>query len=193
MHYAELDDRTLIHRLTLSDGQAFREIYMRYWKPVFEMVCRKLRSGENAAEIVQDLFADLWEKREVTQIEHLDRYLFTAAKYRVINFMQRNLARKGHWDQSLEDISQHIDERTADPLELEDLHHALEHALENLPPKTRDIFRLNRMEDHSVKEIAALMQIPERTVEYHITQSVRKLRDHLKHFVTYLILLSGLF
>lgn len=194
MQYSELDDHVLIRLITLDDKDAFQQLYVRYWSRIFNLVRKKLQSHENAAEIVQDIFLDIWERRETLEIGSVDRYLFTAAKYKILNQLRRNLEKPQYWDQSLEDVSTHIDQRADNNIELEDLHNALEHALSNLPAKTRDIFRLNRLENQSVREISASMRIPERTVEYHITQSIRKLRLHLREFVSYFIVLaSGLF
>ena len=49
--------------------------------------------------------------------------------------------------------------------------------------KTREIFTLNRLEGRSVIEIARLLNLPERTVEYHITVALRHLRGHLKEYI----------
>ena len=60
---------------------------------------------------------------------------------------------------------------------------AIEKSIEKLPEKTRRIFTLNRLEYKSVKEISEQLTIPERTVEYHITQGLKALRIHLKEFM----------
>ncbi|CAG5067473.1 hypothetical protein DYBT9623_00194 [Dyadobacter sp. CECT 9623] len=194
MQYSELDDHVLIRLITLDDKDAFQQIYVRYWSRIFALVRNKLRSHENAAEIVQDIFLDVWERRETLEIASVDRYLFTAAKYKILNHLRRNLDKPQYWDQSLEDISSHIDQRADNNIELEDLHNALENALATLPAKTRKIFRMNRLENQSVQEISVSLDIPKRTIEYHLTQSIRKLRLHLREFVSYsIVLVAGLF
>jgi RNA polymerase sigma-70 factor (ECF subfamily) len=67
----------------------------------------------------------------------------------------------------------------------DDLTQSIEQAIEQLPEKTQHIFRLNRLEGKSTKEIVDILNIPERTVEYHISQSLRFMREHLKEFLTW--------
>ncbi len=52
-----------------------------------------------------------------------------------------------------------------------------------LPEKTRHVFRLSRFDHLSIREIAANMNISEKAVEYHITQSLKTLRLYLKDYL----------
>ncbi|GAB3252523.1 RNA polymerase sigma-70 factor [Larkinella harenae] len=193
MEFSNLPKDTPTNRLNSLDPETFQAIYLRYWNDLFRVAARRLQSEEAAAEIVQDIFVELWERREKLNIDHLDRYLFTAVKYKVINYIRDALIRKKYWDPGVEDLVSYFDERAENNLAYEDLHKAVEEVLEHMPLKTREIFRLNRLEHKTVKEISEFLHIPERTVEYHITQSLRLLRSHLKNFATYLFLFIGFF
>ncbi len=61
-------------------------------------------------------------------------------------------------------------------------------AIGELPEKSQEIFRLNRLEGRSVPEIAQSLHLSERAIEYHLTKSLRILRLHLKDFIV-----TGLF
>jgi len=192
MKYSSLTDDVLVELLNTGDTDAFQAVYIRYWNELFMVSKKRLHSDDLAAEVVQDIFVDLWERRENLKIENLDRYLFRAAKYKVIDQIRSRLSRKESSDPIIEDMVSYLDQQADNNLAFEDLNSALEKILEHMPSKTRDIFRMSRLENHSVREISSLLQIPERTVEYHITQSLRIVREHLKDFVTYLFLLSAL-
>ncbi|MFD1141074.1 RNA polymerase sigma-70 factor [Larkinella insperata] len=192
MEHLSIPNYTLPNRLNNVDAETFKSIYLTYFDDLFEVAKRRLQSEEAAAEIVQDIFVELWERREKLNIEHLDRYLFTAVKYKVINYIRDSLIRKESWNPAVEDLVIYFDDRAENKLAFEELQKAVEQVLEQVPAKTREIFRLNRLENKTVKEISASLHIPERTVEYHITQSLRTLRLHLKEFVTYLVLLVSL-
>ncbi|HEY1166573.1 MAG TPA: sigma factor-like helix-turn-helix DNA-binding protein, partial [Chitinophaga sp.] len=56
-----------------------------------------------------------------------------------------------------------------------------------LPQKTREIFRLCRYEKWPVKEIARFMNLSEKAVEYHVTQSLKFIRLRLKDYITLLL------
>ncbi|MFD1144494.1 RNA polymerase sigma-70 factor [Larkinella insperata] len=165
-----------------GDTAAFQTIYRRYWQPLFAVARKKLYSEENAEELIQDLFVDLWERRETLQIEDLKKYLFAAVKYKVLNHIKALLIRQKYETSTNRDGAE-LDFQTEDLLAYEDLNKALEQGIAHLPHKTRQIFRLNRLENQSVRQISASLSIPERTVEYHIMQSLRRLRSHLKEYV----------
>ncbi|GLU52758.1 RNA polymerase sigma-70 factor [Dyadobacter frigoris] len=193
MKYSSLTDDVLVKLLNAGDTDAFQAVYIKYWNELFRVSKKRLHSDDAAAEVVQDIFVDLWERRENLKIENLDRYLFTAAKYKVIDQIRSSLNRKESSDPIVEDMISYFDEQADNNLAFEDLNSAVEKILEHMPSKTRDIFRMSRLENHSVREISSCLQIPERTVEYHITQSLRILRVHLKDFVTYFFLVSTMF
>jgi len=65
--------------------------------------------------------------------------------------------------------------------------------LQSLPKKTRQIFVLNRFEGLSYNEIAEKMNLSNKTIEYHISKALGKLRISLKDFyISYAFLISFL-
>ena len=48
---------------------------------------------------------------------------------------------------------------------------------------------MNRLEGHSIQEIANLLNLSEKAIQYHLTQSVKKLRVHLKNYIFSLVVL----
>jgi RNA polymerase sigma-70 factor (ECF subfamily) len=175
-----LTDDLLLRLLKASDENAFRTLYERYWKRLFAMACYKLKNREAAEEIVQNIFVSLWEKRAVLQIEKLEHYLFTAVKYKVINYVDAMLVKQAS-QKNLPGTTS--DESTEATILINDLHNAIQQALAKLPPKTREVFTLSRFEKYSVKEIAHHMNLTEKAVEYHITQSLKLMRVSLKDFM----------
>lgn len=180
-------DAVLIQLLETGDENAFQEIYKRYWYKLYTVARRKVEAQEDAEEIVQDIFVDLWERRIRLNINELDRYLFSAVKYKVLNYIKSRIVRQTYRDTVSLKID--ADSNTEEELALQDLRQAITNGIENLPPKTQEIFRLNRLEGLSVREISDLLHIPERTVEYHVTQSLRSMRVYLKDFVVLMLTL----
>lgn len=181
-------DAVLIQLLETGDENAFQEIYKRYWYKLYTVARRKVEVQEDAEEIVQDIFVDLWERRIRLNINELDRYLFSAVKYKVLNYIKSRIVRQTYQRDTIS-LKVDADSNTEEALALQDLSQAITNGIENLPPKTQEIFRLNRLEGLSVREISDLLHIPERTVEYHITQSLRSMRVYLKDFVVLMLTL----
>jgi RNA polymerase sigma-70 factor (ECF subfamily) len=66
-------------------------------------------------------------------------------------------------------------------LNFNELSTSLENLLKKLPKRSQEVFRMNRLDGYSKKEIAKLMQISEKAIEYHITKSLKILRLQLKN------------
>lgn len=169
------DDSQLLDRLGSHDTAAFEEIYRRYWKRLFDFALTKTRDADVAEEIVQDLFVTVWEKRDSLHIKNLQSYLFTAVRNRVID----------HFKDKVFDELDAADSPSAPdyPLFLDELENAMQNAVGRLPEKTRRIFVLNRLEGNTIRQISSELNLPERTVEYHITQALRTLKTLLKDFI----------
>jgi RNA polymerase sigma-70 factor (ECF subfamily) len=169
------DDSRLLDRLGSHDTTAFEEIYRRYWKQLYDFAWSKTRDNDVAEEIVQDLFVTVWEKRDSLHVKNLQSYLFTAVRNRVID----------HFKTKVFAELDTVDSPTAPdyPLFLDELENAMQSAVGRLPEKTRKIFVLNRFEGNTVRQISNELNLPERTVEYHITQALRTLKMLLKDFI----------
>jgi len=177
-----LSDSELVNAMIEGDDSAFQEIYRRYWYKLYMAAKRKLIFEEDAQEIVQDIFVDLWERRSQVQIKELSSFLFSAVKYSILNHIRTRIVRERYSLDSFGMESQDAND-TEDQLALSDLNAAIAAGLAMLPQKSQDIFRMNRLDGLTVREISARLNIPERTIEYHITQSLRVMRQHLKDFL----------
>lgn len=180
--YANWPDAALLQALLADDRAAFAELYERYWYRVFALAHRRLKSRETAEELVQDLFATLWLKRHQHAIEHLEHYLLAAISRRVIGHLRAHQVRTAYadycrWHQAS------TTEETEQDLAAADLTDAFSQALLHLPAQSREVFQLSRLEYFSVQEISLRLNISPKTVEYHITKSLRLLRTHLRDFV----------
>ncbi len=177
-------DTELLNRLKNHDNEAFEILYRKYWKQLFDYLYVKTHDSNAAEEIVQDLFVTLWEKRETLQIILLQNYLFTSAKNRVIDYYKQKIF------EQLDDVQAPAVAPNY-PLFLEELETALHEAVTLLPTKTQVIFKLNRLEGKSAKQISEELQLSERTVEYHITQAIRTLKIQLKDYLFALMVFFG--
>jgi RNA polymerase sigma-70 factor (ECF subfamily) len=72
---------------------------------------------------------------------------------------------------------------TEQTVEFNELLAAIEKRMEYLPEKSKKVFRLNRLEGHSITEIANALNLSEKAIEYHLTRSLKELRLHLKDFI----------
>ncbi|REA58228.1 RNA polymerase sigma-70 factor [Dyadobacter luteus] len=184
------NEAELLQLLRQGDKAAFEEIYGQFQSRLYRTALSKVRTGENAMEIVQEIFLDLWLRRELVQIEDLERYLYTAVKYKVLDFYKKEVQRK-LYAESVKLNNQDESSETDDMLAYNELSRSISSCIEKLPEKTRVIFELNRIQCQTADEISRMLDLPLRTVEYHITQGLKSLRANLKDYLILLLLSIG--
>lgn len=179
--YRSYSDSELLVLLKVGDQAAFTEIYNRYWEKMVTIAYVKLQSTEDAKEVVQDLFVDIWNRRAVCEIHYsLHTYISGALRYKIYSCIATR--QKEH--QKIRQLpAQDICNNTEEWLSYETLKEDLERAVLELPEKCRLVFRLSREGGFSNQEIAAALHISSKTVENHMTKALERLHAALKSFL----------
>jgi RNA polymerase sigma-70 factor (ECF subfamily) len=183
----KLDDDTLVKFLRKGNDAAFTEIYHRYWSKLFSVAANKLNYDlKLAEELVQDIFLDLWHRREVLDIRgSLSVYLAAAMKYKVIDARLKKKRMAAHAEKLAAQASL-SDTSTEKQISFDELQHELSALVSSLPEKCRLVYKLSREAGYSQKEIAHHLSISEKTVESHLSRAVKTLRLGLKNFLTHI-------
>ncbi len=179
--YSSYSDEQLIALLKVSDEAAFTEIYNRYWKPLLYKAGKKLNEILLAEEIVQDIFTDLWNRRNSLEIGiSLSSYLQAATKYRIINIRLKRYREKEYLrSQTQGDPPDHSTEQT---IQFEELKDRLAALVDALPQHCKIVYQLHKEEGFSHKEVSKTLSISEKTVQYHLNKALRSLRTGLSQF-----------
>jgi RNA polymerase sigma-70 factor (family 1) len=187
------DESTLILLLRQGDEEAFEILYNRYWEKLLTVAYHRIGSMEVAKELVQDVFANLWRRRQQLTIKTtFGAYIFSAMKYTVLDYIRAQVV-KEKYVAAIKNAVHPTDNTTVDFIAYEELNRTLEQEIGKLPEKCGMVFRLSRMEHYSTKEIAEKLQISPKTVENQITKALKLLRVNLREFTTLLVLLFSLF
>lgn len=169
-------DSELLSLMRKGRREAFNEIYARYWEKVYQVAARRIRSREESKDLVQDLFFSLWVKRETLVINtSIDAYLFTAIKYKVINYIEANIVKEKYL-KSLEQSVVDYDNSTHEQLIFQNLDELLQVGIKSLSPRVREVFELSRNEHLSINEIAERLQLSNQTVRNQISIALKTLR-----------------
>lgn len=180
--YASYSEQELLDAIRQDNEKAFEEIFNRYWSKVYGTAFSLVRSREVTQEIVQGLFISLWDKRAALVINNLLSYLTTAARNRALDVIESQLVRQKHWNYYKNFIPQQAC-TTEQDVTFNELVMAIEEKLELLPEKSKRVFMLNRMEGRSVQEIANILNLSEKAIQYHLTKSTKELKLHLKDYI----------
>lgn len=180
--YHSLDEKELLILLKDGDKKAFAELYDRYWERMVVTAYVKLECRQDAEEIVQELFVELWRRRASLEINNsFYTYLAGAVKYKIYTF----LAKKQKESDTVRQLTVAQDCNTTQQwLDYELLREDLEKAVLELPEKCRLVFRLSREKGLSNREIAESLQVSVKAIEKHLTKALSHLHTALKNFTT---------
>ena len=175
-------DEELLYLFRLNDRAAFALLYDRYWKPLLAKAFDRLKNQEDAEEVVQELFVNLWRRREKIHVQYsFKTYIFAALRYEILHYIANEMKRKEGFAFDVEDALISIpDNDHFYTLEVKELEKQLEGLINNLPEKCRIIFKMSRNDEMSAREIADQLQLSHRTVETQISKALRFLKKALK-------------
>jgi RNA polymerase sigma-70 factor (family 1) len=184
----DYNEQILLENLQKGNADAFEQIFKIHWHRLYTIAKSKLQSHAEAEEVIQGIFSALWERRERLVITNLQFYLNTAVKNRILNLIRMRITEEKYWKYYRTFLPQ--DQlQTEEVVVFDELNEAVEEAVNLLPEKSRTVFKLSRMEGRTNAEIAKVLHLSEKSIEYHLTRSLRQLRVHLKDYM----LLSPLF
>jgi len=176
-----LSDSELWQAIKLDDKKAFDVLFERYWSAMYTSAYNFLRDSELSAEIVHDIFLNIWQKRKDFQIISLKNYLTSSTRYHVYKCLKERKASAIVYVENYDDeISLKQENEGEEKLNSISMESAIQEYLLQLPKRCREIFLLSRMQNMTNDEIAAHFNISKRTVENQITIALKFLREHLK-------------
>jgi len=166
-----------------GDEAAFESLFRAYAGPLHAFAYSYVGSQVAAQEIVQDLFARMWERRETIETPRSAyAYLFSATRNRAISYLRSRraehsfLARALHAAGTRDAPAGAPQERE---LEAESLAEALDQAVKELPPRCREVFALTRNQQLSHAQVAEVLGISPKTVQVHMGRALALLRQKL--------------
>ncbi|MDB5146472.1 MAG: polymerase sigma-70 factor [Mucilaginibacter sp.] len=177
-----LSEVELIVLIKAGDINAFDEFYKRNWRALYQVAYRSTGSSDDAKDLVQTVFINLWNCRYSLQPDRYNAsYLFRSLKNRIINFHKKDSVRKKGIDNLLylEDTDQYTHE---DNLMAKELSVTIEGEIRELPKKMQEVFILSRKQNLSVNEISETLNITPRTVKNQLSNALRILRAKIGIF-----------
>ena len=164
---------------------SFSELYLIYYPKLVRFAKEFVMSEEDAENITQDVFADLWEKREsMDHIENINAYLFRLVRNRCLDHLKHKVFEQKYAEnvQASFEVELNLKMQSLDRFDVLDIYEGNEmeklvrEAINGLPKKCRAIFLLSRMEGLKYREISERLGISVNTVECQMGIALKKLR-----------------
>lgn len=166
----------------------FSELYITYYSKLVRLAREYVILEEDAENITQDVFTDMWEKREsIDLIENMSAYLFRLVKNRCLDYLKHKAFEQKYVEhiQSSFEIELSLKLQSLDRFDICNISEGNEtevlirKAINSLPKRCRDIFMLSRMEGLKYREISERLGISVNTVECQMSIALKKLRGKL--------------
>ena len=159
-----------------SDQAAYRELFILLHARLKQFAYSILKSGEEAEELVSDVFIRIWQKRE--ELENINSpllYFYTSTKNLALNQLKKQ---KRQVNLSPEEWLVQVNSLYFDPEQLmltEEMLRQVKKAVNDLPPRCRLIFKLVKEDDLRYKEVAELLQLSVKTIEAQMAIALRRI------------------
>jgi RNA polymerase sigma-70 factor, ECF subfamily len=177
------EEAEILERIRNGDMKAFEAIFRAYYQSLCLFSLRYLKRSDLAEEIVQDIFVTIWDKREGLQLEtSLKSYLYRSVHNNSLKYLQHQKVVDKHARHLIDRKEQYYNE-PINNLQVAEVTKLLEDAYAAMSQKTREIFALSRDEGLKYSEIAEKLEISIKTVEAHMGNALKILRENLKEYL----------
>ena len=177
----QINEAQLLQKLKAGDQSAFDRLFKQYYKYLVVIAYKYVKDDHLSRDLVQDVFMDLWKRRESINIEQsLKFFLRRAVINRSLSTIRKNSRMSFEEDAGLNVATKNNE--TESHYQMKELHEVLEAAYAKLPARCLEVFKLSRHEGLSHKEIAVKLDISTKTIENQMTKALKIIRAALKEY-----------
>lgn len=173
----------LIKELHRDNKDAFKEIYASTYQKIYHFIFRYVRTESHAEELTQLFFVKIWRNRlKLSAEKSLESQMFVIAKNLVIDEL-RKISREREFIQDYLKKGGAVSEETEQTVLYDNLQDKYEQAIESLPARRKEIFKLSYQRGLTHREIAHQLSLSPKTVEVQISKALKVIRARLHSFL----------
>lgn len=182
------DEKELLKQVAEGEESAFRKLFDLYKERFYAVALKMTRSDEVAEDIVQDVFMNIWSKREgLVDVVNPSSYFFTAV-YRRVYHHYRKIALEKKLLQVVPPAKEWVN-TTEEMVLAHEKKNLISEAIAKLPPQQQLAFKLSKQEGLSREDVAHQLHISPNTVKNHLADAIKFIRIFLlKSTLTFLFL-----
>lgn len=183
------NDRILLEKLKSGDIACFELLYSKYSGKLYNYILSLSKSDFYLTEeIVQNVFVKIWEIRQHINTEgSFNSFVYTVGRNMFLNVVKNRLQEHLYHDYVV-DHENVLENSVEKEIEYKMLEEQIGRLIEQLPPARRNIYILSRIKNLPNKEIAALLNISENTVESQLNKATQFMRKNLLPYCSVLVL-----
>ncbi|MCF8297825.1 MAG: RNA polymerase sigma-70 factor [Saprospiraceae bacterium] len=165
----------------------FKIIFEEYFSSLYYYAVRIIHDNQLAEDVVQEIFLDLWKKRDEVYINKIANYLYTAVRYRCMNHIRHKKVKVDFLEKRIREYEPQIDDSII--MIEEEMVREINNLINSMPEQRKNVF-LHFLDGLSQDEIANELNISVNTVKTHKLKARQFLRDHLKNSLYLLLLIK---
>ncbi|MDR2037037.1 MAG: RNA polymerase sigma-70 factor [Bacteroidales bacterium] len=186
-------DNNLRNRIIEGDREAFDVLFRMFYSRLLGFAHSYVRDHFVAENIVQDAFLLLWDRHKTLRMDsNIPAWLLTVVKNNMINYINRQkkqmMVENIYASHAVRELDLRISSlKVCDPENMfsDEVEKIIRETIASLPEQAQKVVTMSRLEDLSNKEIAEELGITIKGVEYHITRSLKILRNKLKDYLLF--------
>lgn len=172
---------------TMINANAIETLFREHYQGLSRYAFSILKDQEEAEDVVQKLFVKLWEKRKDIEIwKDVKSYLYRSTYNASLNELKR-IKRHTMYETADKENGFQSDNDSSSKVMSEELEKHIENAIQTLPTKCGEVFRMSRFKEYSYKEIAEKLDISIKTVENHMGKALKLMREELEEYLPTII------
>lgn len=174
-------DQQWAKEIAEGNEAAFELLFFEFYYKLCNVAYSIVKSRSRARDVVQDVFFKLWERKANWEIQvSLKVYLYQAVRNEALNFVEKEKAHRRLKEQFSDSIILRETDRDEMPdKEEKELLNKIWQIVRCMPERRRLVFVLHRKHGLSYKEIATVMDIARKTVENHMGEALKDIREQI--------------
>ena len=167
--------------------RSFKGIFEEYYPSLYHYANRLVNDDQMADDITQEVFVDVWNKREEITLYSTAGYLYTSIRFKCLNYL-RSLKKQLH---ERIDVADTIKDETQDRFYIieEEFLREIRKVIGTMPEQRQKVF-LMHLDGYNQQEIAEELKVSVNTVKTHKLKARQYLQKEIKHtLIVYVLVL----
>lgn len=169
------NEEVLLQKVKAGDEYAFELVFKNYYPHLVLLAQKYLGDRDLSESIVQSVFVNMWEKREITDIRSLRGFLVVAVRNRCTNELKHQQVVR-EYENANSNGAEGVWLTFNENIYLQQINKVID----ELPEQRRKIFKMSRMDGLKYREIADKLNISPKTVEAQMGKALKYLREQLR-------------
>lgn len=166
----------------MGETSALEELYIAFAAKICTFLATYV-GDQPAQDMTHDIFLKIWKRRRKffdgsrCKVDNLDSYMFSTAKNAVLDYYKHHKIEKKYSETFIASNCEEHDSAPEERMDSRSRIVVIQKQIGRLPKQQRQVFSMHRNEGKTYSEIAKELGISEKTVQYHISTVLHKIRN----------------